>query len=232
MAQNRKYKDFTYKEGTTDVPIRVESAIRDGNGVRIDTNYAKFSDVPPGFTTLEYETADFTGTTPSTYSFYQSFPYMATVTVAGVTGDTCAYVAFSQDQVESGNFASVGDTGTNAVYLFSKSRLEGVQIPTIIIGFDFTNTDPSQQPPIRSDIVSRTVTKVTGSTGVDGYSYVYSFAVNGVTATRSGVISFGEAEATSGDWAQVADTGGGEVRVYSRIDKGSSVAINIGYVII
>lgn len=239
MAANRKYQDLTYNDYSTNpatsMPVRVEAALRDGNGVRIDTNYAKLSDLPSGTTQLVFETVDFTGTTPNTYAFYQEFPYMATVSVTGVTADTYASVVFSQDQVESGHFASVAATGTNCVYLFSNANLEGVQVPTISIGFDYSNTSSQQNfQPIRSDIAMRPITRLaTDDATVAGYPYRYKFDASGVTNARIATVAFGEADAKSGDWAQVCETQGGEIWIWSRVDKGATASnVSIGYVVI
>lgn len=237
MAQTRKYKDFTYKENNVNVPIRVESAVRDGSGVRIDTNYAKFADIPPGSTQILYETLDFTESTPNTYPFYNQFPYMATMSYTGITDSTYATVTYSTDQINLGIFAPICDTITDGIRLFSKLSVEGVQVPTVSIGFDFTDSSAQSDSPIKSDIVPRQITRVTpeGQTDSDipGYPYKYSFLVATLVSTRAAIVSFGEEEASSGNWAQVCESQGGLVWIWSKTDLGATVNnVNIGYVII
>ena len=238
MAANRKYQDLTYNDYSTNpatsMPVRVEAALRDGNGVRIDTNYAKKAEIPPGTVQYTYETVDFTGTTPNTFPHYVEFPYMATLSATGVTANDFAVVAYSQDQVESGHFASVAATGTDCVYLFSNTRLEGVQVPTVSVGFEFTNSSIQQNIPIRSDISMRPITRMaTNDTTVAGFPYRYKFDASGVTNARIATVSFGDADAKSGDWAQICETQGGEIWIWSRVDKGATASnVSIGYVVI
>lgn len=65
-------------------------------------------------------------------STYADYPYRCDLTCSGVTADDYADVAFSVEQVNSGDYAPVCETNTNVVSIWSAVNTS-ITIPTIII---------------------------------------------------------------------------------------------------
>lgn len=165
------YRPLSY----TDAKVQVESAIRDGEGVKISTNYAKKTEIQNGVLTINTQGGTTLGTfsanqstnTPVTITLpngtvqllnqsvtfdtytptqaeidagtYDEFPYKASVSVTGVTSSTYAEVTYSEEQATSLNFATFCDTGTGVIYLYSRTNVGTVTIPTISIGMDYSD---------------------------------------------------------------------------------------------
>lgn len=53
---------------------------------------------------------------------YTDYPYRAAITCAGVTADYIPDVIFGKTDSESGNFAAMSDTASNAVYIYAKQK--------------------------------------------------------------------------------------------------------------
>ena len=53
---------------------------------------------------------------------YSDYPYRAAITCAGVTADYIPDVIFGKTDSESGNFAAMSDTASNAVYIYAKQK--------------------------------------------------------------------------------------------------------------
>lgn len=70
---------------------------------------------------------------------YAEFPYKASVSVTGVTSSTYAEVTYSEEQATSLNFATFCDTATDVIYLYSRTNVGTVTIPTISIGMDYSD---------------------------------------------------------------------------------------------
>lgn len=65
-------------------------------------------------------------------STYADYPYRCDLTCTGVTANDYADVAFSVEQVESGDYAPVCETKENVVSIWSAVNTS-ITIPTIII---------------------------------------------------------------------------------------------------
>ena len=157
------YKKLTYD----DTKVQVESAIRDEDGVRFKTNYAKKTEIKDGVLTVQTNGGTSLGTFSANQSTNQTitlpsgtvqllnqsvgfvsnpdtstneeFPYRATVTVSGVTTSTYAEVTYTEDQATSLNFATFCDTDNGKIYLYSRTNVGTVTIPTISIGMDYSD---------------------------------------------------------------------------------------------
>lgn len=70
---------------------------------------------------------------------YEEFPYRASVLVTGVTSSTYAEVTYSEEQATSLNFATFIETATDTIYLYSRTNVGTVTIPTISIGMDYSD---------------------------------------------------------------------------------------------
>ena len=53
---------------------------------------------------------------------YSDYPYRAAITCAGVTEDDIPDVVFGKTDSESGNFATMSDAASNAVYIYAKQK--------------------------------------------------------------------------------------------------------------
>lgn len=154
------YKKLQYD----DTKVQVESAIRDGEGVKISTNYAKKTEIKDGTLTINTNGGSTLGTFSANQSTnqtvtlpngtvqllnqsvtfvsdntYEEFPYRATVSVTGVTASTYAEVTYSEEQATSLNFATFIETATDVIYLYSRTNVGTVTIPTISIGMDYSD---------------------------------------------------------------------------------------------
>ena len=128
-------------------PVQVDSAIRDGTGLVIDTTYAKKSEMP--FQLID-TTVEFVANTDASTS--TDYPYRAAVTINGITANTYAEVIYSDAQNDSGDYANFCVTDTDTLYLYARSDVGEQQIPTISIGMerslvtDSTPTSGSANP--------------------------------------------------------------------------------------
>lgn len=64
-------------------------------------------------------------------STYTGYGYKAEITCAGVTSSMVANVIFAPTEADSGNYATVCDTDTNTVTIYSKVNTT-ITIPTIV----------------------------------------------------------------------------------------------------
>ena len=161
------YRKLTY----TDSKIQVDSAIRDEDGIRIKTNYAKKTEIKDGVLTINTNGGSTLGTFSANQSAnqtitlpngsvqllnqsatfisdntYEEFPYRATVSVTGVTSSTYAEVTYSEEQATSLNFATFCDTGVGVIYLYSRTNVGTVTIPTISIGMEYSDITIDSAP--------------------------------------------------------------------------------------
>lgn len=161
------YRPLTY----VDSKIQVDSAIRDEDGVRIKTNYAKKTEIKDGVLTINTNGGSTLGTFSANQSAnqtitlpngsvqlinqevhfvsdntYEEFPYHATVSVTGVTSSTYAEVTYSEEQATSLNFATFCDTGAGVIHLYSRTNVGTVTIPTISIGMDYSDITIDSTP--------------------------------------------------------------------------------------
>ena len=74
-------------------------------------------------------------TTPSSPATpeYEDFPWKAAISITGVTASMFPDVVYDVDDVKSGNFAPVADTGSGVVYIYAAEKPEAVvTIPSIL----------------------------------------------------------------------------------------------------
>jgi len=102
--------------------IQVDSAIRDGNGLKIDVSYQK-KNVIVSNTSVSSWVSDNT---------YADYPYRASIAITGVTANDTAEVVFAVAQATSGDYAPVCETYAGGVYVYSAVN-DTITIPTIII---------------------------------------------------------------------------------------------------
>ena len=145
--------------------------IKDGLGNSLGTFTANQSTnktitLPNG--TLQVQNVSVSFSPDSTYS---SYPYRASITVAGATVNSFADVVFSEAQIKSGLFAPFCVTGTNVVYIYARSNPGTQVIPTVSVGFD-------------NSALTVDATPTSGSTNAVTSGGVYS-ALNPVQSTVS-----------------------------------------------
>lgn len=154
--------------------IQVESAVRDEEGYSIKGCYAKKTEIKDGTLTINTNGGSTLGTFSANQSSNQTitlpngtvqllnqsvtfvantdsstnteFPYRASVSVTGVKSSTYAEVVYSNDQAESMNYASFVDTDTNVIYIYSRTNVGTVTIPTISIGMDYSDITIDSAP--------------------------------------------------------------------------------------
>lgn len=108
--------------------VQVESAIRDEDGVRIKTNYAKKSEVSVQFTDVSI--AFTLQSTPD----YEDYPYRGSFASSMITANTYASVTYSDEQATSLNFSPFCDTDAGMLYIYSRTDVGTQVIPTINLG--------------------------------------------------------------------------------------------------
>lgn len=74
---------------------------------------------------------------------YAEYPYRASFAVTGITSDTYATVTYDETQVDSCLYAPFCDTASGYVYLYAKSNVGTVTIPTISVGMDDSSAQQS-----------------------------------------------------------------------------------------
>ena len=127
------YKKLQYDSSK----VQVESAIRDGNGVKIDTNYARKAII------LSNTQVTFSSN-PDT-STNTDYPYRGTISATGVTSSTPVDVTFADEEANSLHYASWCTTDTDVIYLYSTVN-DTITIPTIAIGMDYTGSPVDSSP--------------------------------------------------------------------------------------
>ena len=65
-------------------------------------------------------------------STYSDYDYKCEISCSGVTSSMVATVIFGQTEADSGNYATVNQTGTNTVTIYSKVNTS-ITIPTILV---------------------------------------------------------------------------------------------------
>lgn len=96
--------------------------------------------LPASSTQYQNQSVTFSAQSPADFSDY---PYMASVSVTGLTADMYATVTFSDAQVSSGQYAPFCQTVAGAVRLYAKSNVGTQTIPTISIGMDDSSAQAS-----------------------------------------------------------------------------------------
>ena len=158
---------------------------------------------------------------------YAEFPYCAEVTAPGVTPNSYASVTYSNDQAQSLMYSPTAVTGTGVVKLYARQDVGTVTIPSIAIGIEVPELDGAQ--PISSPIETRTLTLVSSSdTEYPGFPYKYSFACVGATATRTAEVTFDVADATSGNFVPICETGAGVLYIWAKAEQATA---RIGYML-
>ena len=84
--------------------VQVESAIRDGNGVKIDTNYARKAIILSN-TQVTFSSNPDTNTNTD-------YPYRGSISATGVTSSTPVDVTFADEEANSLHYASWNVTTT------------------------------------------------------------------------------------------------------------------------
>lgn len=96
--------------------------------------------LPAGSTQYQNQSVTFSAQSPADFNEY---PYMASLSVTGLTADMYATVTFSDSQVSSGQYAPFCQTVAGAVRLYAKSNVGTQTIPTISIGMDDSSAQQS-----------------------------------------------------------------------------------------
>ena len=91
---------------------------------------------------------------------YADYPYRASFTITDITSDTFANVVYSAVQSASGNYASFCRTDTDVIYLYAKTDVGEQTIPTISVGYDYSDIAIAQL----NNKVDKLVTKPTAGT--------------------------------------------------------------------
>ena len=120
---------------------RVDDVVNSA-GQSVVTN--KIAHLPNGTVQLLNQSATFVANTDS--STNTEFPYRASVTLSGVTSSTYAEVVYSNDQATSLNYAPYVDTTTDTIYIYSRTDVGTVTIPTISIGMDYSDITIDSTP--------------------------------------------------------------------------------------
>lgn len=143
------YHHLTHKSAE----IQVESAVRDEDGVRIKTNYAKKSESsPPGIILTNTAIASTDWVSNDDFAEYA---YRANITNASVTADMHATVVFSDEDAATGDYAPICQTHSGGVYVYSKEN-KAITIPTIVIDTTNSYVDLSQIYPVGSIYMNAT----------------------------------------------------------------------------
>lgn len=137
--------------------VQVDSAIRDGNGKRIDTNYEildnKVSTVSPLSTNIQYPSAkclydsisnidilkqdnilEFSDVVVNSWvvdDTYLEFPYKASVQLTNVVDSMIPYLTFSVNDATSGNYCPIVETYNGGIYIWSKVNTQ-ITVNTIL----------------------------------------------------------------------------------------------------
>lgn len=236
-SQNVKkltYTDYSVNPSVS-YPVQVDSAIRDEDGLKIKSNYAKKTEVGIQLTNVS---ATFNlQSTPD----YAEYPYRAVITNANITSDTYVTVTFSSAQATSGNYSSICNTSAGELYLYANTNVGTVTIPTINLGggpsnltIDAVPTDGSDNAvssngvydAINQSHIVLTNVSATFSSNSDTYSTSYPYRATiqddtHITEDTVATVAFSSADASSGNYAPfcVCDyTGGhGYLYLYSKV---------------
>lgn len=134
-------------------PVQVDSAIRDGSGLVIETTYAKKSESsPPGIilTNTGIASADWVSNTD-----FAEYAYRANIANASVTANMHATVVFSDEDAATGEYSPICQTHSGGVYVYSKEN-KAITIPTIVIDTTNSYVDLSQIYPVGSIYMNAT----------------------------------------------------------------------------
>ena len=149
-------KKLRWKNGNSDMPIQVDSAVGDGNGLQIDTNYLKKTEMAMDYNNVSVHFA--LDTSVNNGPEFTDYPYVGYFELSRITASTAANVTYSDEQVNSGQFAPICQTkDDHRVYLYAKSDVtpgasDVIVVPTISIGAgaalvnDATVIDGSNNP--------------------------------------------------------------------------------------
>ena len=99
------------------------------------------------------------------------------MTVSGISSSTYAEVTYSEEQATSLNFATFIETATDVIYLYSRTNVGTVTIPTISIGMDYSD-------------ITIDATPTSGSGNAVSSGGVYTALTNG-TVTKIGTSTVG-----------------------------------------
>ena len=111
-------------------------------GQSVVTN--KIAHLPSGTVQLLDQSVTFVTNTDNATK--DEYPYRASVTLSGVTSSTYAEIVYSNDQATSLNYAPYVDTTTDTIYIYSRTNVGTVQIPTISIGMDYSDITIDSAP--------------------------------------------------------------------------------------
>lgn len=143
------YHHLTHKSAE----IQVESAVRDEDGVRIKTNYAKKSESsPPGIILTNTAIASTDWVSNDDFAEYA---YRANIANVSVTADMHATVVFSDEDAATGEYSPICQTHSGGVYVYSKEN-KAITIPTIVIDTTNSYVDLSQIYPVGSIYMNAT----------------------------------------------------------------------------
>jgi len=164
-----------------------------------------------GYTALTDTSVSFVSNSDS---YSSEYPYRATVTQPNVTASSYATAIYSGTQSSSGDYAPFCVTDAGKIYLYAKTNVGTQVIPTIIIGASYI--DYTRQP-VASEVTTRQLTLVSSTdTEISGYPYKYSFPCAGATVQSTADVTFGSADASSGLWSSICDTGADVIYIYAR----------------
>ena len=111
-------------------------------GQSVVTN--KIAHLPSGTVQLQDQSVTFVANTDNATK--DEYPYRASVTLSGVTSSTYAEIVYSNDQATSLNYAPYVDTTTDTIYIYSRTNVGTVTIPTISIGMDYSDITIDSAP--------------------------------------------------------------------------------------
>ena len=121
---------------TADSATQATKATQDGSGNVISDTYLAKTDAASTY--LKKADADFTkaisaegvAVSWTADASVSGYSYKGTIALQGVTSEYMPFVTFSATQASSGNFCPVAESGTNAIYIWSKTN-DAVTVPSV-----------------------------------------------------------------------------------------------------
>ena len=99
------------------------------NKIQVDgTNY----DIKSSLTFTDKTVSSWAAVGSSESDYYSAYPYRGTISCSGVTADYIPFVVFAPTDADSGQYATIANTATNVVYIYSNNNNSSPIILNII----------------------------------------------------------------------------------------------------
>lgn len=213
------------------LPQEVYDALVQSGGIDETAQYLTTNDDPYGSIVVSNTVVPVSSWAEDVFS--ETYPYAASVALTGVTSDMVPEIVFSIEDTISGNFAPVAQSLNGGITIYAQAIPEAdITVPTIImwrvnecLSRTTTILEEKQDKRITVSSIKVAVSAWSADSTYTDYPFAATITVSGADSSCVGEVVFGAADATGGNFAPVATTLAGGVKIFAKSIPADTITV-------